>query len=219
MRAQLGLSSERAKAIMHTIAGFAQKMFLFRNNSGLNLASAITFFLDELPTYEFAELEFDVSRPFQSVGFRHVDHPGPFLLSRGNALESSISLKPPSLFPEDHRCKLENSSKTFYCDICWKAVKHYGGGGHKNYDGAFVNKTWNTDEQVQDPNYQWVTRDALYQGYLAGKYDLTWYCLQCHAKKLNMSDLKKVGEKIGLWAYAKARAEHRETRKRKGYCR
>ena len=115
MRAQLGLSLERAKAIMHTIAGFAQKMFLFRNNSGLNLASAITFFLDELPTYEFAELEFDVSRPFQSVGFRHVDHPGLFLLSRGNALESSISLKPPSLFPEDHRCKLENSSKTHGC--------------------------------------------------------------------------------------------------------
>ena len=219
MRARLGLSSERAKAIMHTIAGFAQKMFVFRNNSGLNLASAITFLLDDLPTYEFAELGFDVFRPFHSVGFRQVDHPGPFALSRGNALESSISRKPPFLNPEDHRCKLENSSKTFYCDICWKAVKHYGGGGHRNYEGAYVNKTWNTDEQTRDSHYQWVTREMLYRGYLAGEYDLSWYCLQCHAKKLNMTDLKKVANKLGLWAHAKARAEHKETRKRKGYLR
>ena len=219
MRDQLGLSSERAKEIMHTISGFAQMMFLFRNNSGLAHDSAIPLVLADLPTYEFADLEFDALKPFYSVGFYYVEHPGPFLLSRGNASEPSDSRKPKFLFSEDHRCKLINSSKIFYCDICGKAVKHNGGGGHRNYEGAFVNKTWNTKEQVQDPNYRKVTRETLYQGYLAGEYDLTWYCLQCHAKKLRMTNLREVAHKLGLWDFAEAREKHKQVRKRKGYFR
>jgi len=218
MRDQLGLSSVRAQGIMHSISGFAQKMYLFRMNSGLSLASAISFILAASPTYDFAELGFDASKPFRSVGFWYVEHPGPFLLERGNASVFADFRKPPSLWEEDHRCKLLESSKTYFCDRCGKGVKH-NGGGKCPYDGAYLNKTWNTEEQRKDPNYRNVTRDALYDGWRRGDFDLTWYCLQCHAKRLGKKDMKEVQHDIGMWQFAAEREEHNRDRKRKGHFR
>ena len=100
--------------------------------------------------------------------------------------------------------------------FCWEAFKHQG--PERPYEGNYINKTWNTDEDKKDPNYIPVVRAAVYQGWLDGVYDLTWHCLKCHAQFLGRPhDLKRVEQKMRLWQFATERKKHKWERHQKGF--
>ena len=194
-----------------------------------------------VPSFEFGDLGFDVSDPFESAVLKFVCHPETAMRKRKNIdTSSNTSTVPPcgdvdastvppcgdvapSRVPEniyhlDHRRQMENSEKIFYCDICWKPF-HYQG-GQRPYEGNFINKTWNTDAQKQDPHFVSITRAALLQGWYEGVYDLTWHCLDCHAASLGReNDLRRVAQEMGLWKFAAERKQHKAERRKMGLVR
>ena len=202
---------------------FCTEDVFFHKYSGLSLPAAISFLLDELPTCEFSDFGFDASDAFQSSGFKYVAHPGSRTRNQDNALdlgegECNIERRPPSLHQFDHRRQIENSAKIFYCDRCWKPFSNKG--DEKLYDGNYINKTWNTDEDKKNPNYIRVGRAELYQGWRDGRYDLTWHCLRCHAEFLGRSnDLKGVEKEMRLWQFVPERKRHKRARLEKGFWR
>ena len=124
------------------------------------------------------------------------------------------SSRPPYLYCRDQRRQLVNSEKIFYCDLCDKPF-HYQG-VLRPYEGNFINKTWNTDEDKQDPNFTPVTREQLYYGWRGGIYDLTWHCLKRHASLIGRpNDLKGVAQIMRLWRQADERKRRKEERRRK----
>ena len=220
MRELFGLSPNSAKYVLDIISGFAQKMSFFHRNSGLSLTSALSSLLVGLPTFEFADYGFDALHPFESAGFKVVRHPGLCERNQGQGTEqgeSYILRDPLELYHLDHR-RPENTSRTFYCDICWQPFEHLG--GHKPYDGNFINKTWNTDEDKKDPNFRSVLRTEIFQRWRDGVYDLTWHCKYCHAKLLGEShNMDWVEDQMKLWQFASERADHKRKREELGYCR
>ena len=119
---------------------------------------------------------------------------------------------PEELYYLDHRLVIDNkeSSKTFYCDICWKPFGWQG--PIRPYEGNYVNKTWNLDE---DPKNH-ISRAEVLQGWKDGVYDLTWHCLECHAEVLGRSnDLKGVAREMNLWRQHKERTQHKKERELK----
>ena len=126
--------------------------------------------------------------------------------------------KPEKIYYRDHRVQMENSEKTFYCDICWRPFFHQG--PRRPYEGNYINKTWNTDAQKQDPQFVPVTREDLLEGWKNGVYDLTWHCLVCHAAFLGRpNDLKKLEQEMGLWRFATERKQHKAKREKMGVVR
>ena len=88
------------------------------------------------------------------------------------------------------------------------------------YEGDFINKTWNTDEDKQKAGFTPITRAQLLQGWYEGVYDLTWHCLKCHAASLGReNDLSVVAQEMGLWKFAAERHKHKEERRRRGFVR
>ena len=219
MRELFGLSRSSAKYVLDLISGFAQKMSLFHRNSGLCLTANLSFLLVGLRTYEFADFGFDASNPFKSIGFKHVEHPGLCERDQGQATErgeANIQRKPLEIYSLDHR-RPENTSRTFYCDICWEPFKHQG--SNKPYDGNFINKTWNTDEDKKNPNFRSILRTEIFQRWRDGVYDLTWHCKWCHAELLGESDnMEWVEDQMKLRQFAKEREDHKRKRAEKGYC-
>ena len=137
----------------------------------------------------------------------------------GEASEENVVLRTPAdLYYKDHRRQIEDSAKIFYCDICWKPFEHQG--GVRPYEGNFINKTWNTDEDKKNADFIQVTRVQLLQGWREGVYDLTWHCLKCHAASLGReNDLSRVAQDMGLWKFAAERKKHKDERRRRGFVR
>ena len=118
--------------------------------------------------------------------------------------------KPENLYYLDHRGCLEGSTRTFYCDICWKPSKH--GGDQMPYWGGYTNKTWNNDGDVSR-----VTRAALYEGWNDGTYDLSWHCVPCHAESIGSVDHRQVAYDLGVFRFAPKRCKRKEQRHKDGH--
>ena len=131
-----------------------------------------------------------------------------------SGVDSSHVVKriPEVLYHLDHRFVVDNyvTSKTFYCDLCWKPFKYLG--SLRPYDGNFVNKTWNLGE---DPEKH-ISRAAVLQGWKDGIYDLSWHCVWCHAESLGRSnDLRGVARDMNLWRQYDERTRHKKERELK----
>ena len=231
-----------SKHLYDVLSGFAQKMSFFRHCSGLTLSSILQFLLPMVPSIRFEKLGFDIHDPFASAGLRFVSHPenttfrkrkkteglvprcgdeydstAPNLdpsAGSSSGVDSSHVVKriPEVLYHLDHRFVVDNyeTSKTFYCDLCWKPCKYLG--SIRPYDGNFVNKTWNLDE---DPENH-ISRAAVLQGWKEGIYDLSWHCLWCHAESLGRSnDLRGVARDMDLWRQYEERTRHKKERQLK----
>ena len=251
MRKLFQLSQDQAVFLYDLLSGFAQKMSFFRHCSGMPLSSALSYLLPKVPSFEFGDLGFDVSVPFESAVVMFVPYPEFALRKRknidttikstssghfssntstvppcGDVNDSTVppsgavapTRKPENIYHLDHRRQMENSAKIFYCDICWKPF-HYQG-GQRPYEGNFINKTWNTDAQKQEPHFVSITRAALLQGWYEGVYDLTWHCLDCHAASLGReNDKRRVATEMGLWKFAAERKQHKAERRKMGLVR
>lgn len=64
MRKLFQLSQDQAVFLYDLLSGFAQKMSFFRHCSGMPLSSALSYLLPKVPSFEFGDLGFDVSVPF-----------------------------------------------------------------------------------------------------------------------------------------------------------
>jgi hypothetical protein len=133
----------------------------------------------------------------------------------GVVMEESVDRKPLMLYYRDHRheAQLQKSLRIYYCDICWQPVLHNG--GSRPYEGNYVNKTWNIDPQQKRDDM--VTREQLYQAWKVGLYDLTWHCLDCHAKSLGRADKIALANEMGLNAFGNEREKHKQSRRAKGF--
>ena len=124
-------------------------------------------------------------------------------------MESScVSRQPPNLYQLDHRRCLEASTRTFYCDFCWKPFEYCG--DEMPYWGGFTKKTWNL-QGINETGGK-VTRADLYQGWNDGIYDLSWHCVPCHAEFIGCADHQKVAYDLGAFRLAPKRRAWKEQR-------
>ena len=133
---------------------------------------------------------------------------------------------PPTLRLDDNRAEVKPASvvdvtvgkkerrvRKFYCDGCWEAWA-LKGNGLPIYWGGFVNQTWNLPCWEKSER---LTRLQLYEKWLAGNVDLTWYCVPCYTKIHRCTAWEAV-QKLNVYKNKAYRDKHTAKRRSLVHC-